>query len=877
MEQVKVHRLSMRSFIKNRFSPIRENSRLITRFLIALIFIAVGAWFFKHQQAELRQIKNVLLTSSVKYVILGLLMTSVYITLQGLMYKLAFATVRRRVSLRLTTTLFLKRNLISIFIPAGGVTSLAFFSGDIEKEGNSKTNIYFASSIYAFIGILTMALVSIPIIVYALFKGFSGIGEVLGLVTLIVLLSALFFIYRSIIKRKFLYGILVKYFPSAEVLIEELESHIVDTRYFIFTILVSALIDISCIGLLYISMLALGVKASLFYAMLGYITAAVSLAISPFMRGLGAVEISLTLILTSFGYSSIEAVSITILYRAFEFWLPLVAGALSFLLKINKFLMRIFPALLIFLLGVINIISSITPAIVERVRLLEDFLPFNAIAASNYTVFIAGAFMLLTAVYMLRGLRNAWWIAIALCVVSFVGHLTKAIDYEEAVFALIVMTALIFSRKQYYIRGNPKLYSIGIWSAILSVVAVLVYGTIGFYFLDKKHFDIDFNLWQSISYTIKNFVLIGSTDLKPASHFAKYFIISINISGLLSLSFLFYTIIRPYFAREKTGHEQLVPAKIIVEKYGRSGLDYFKTYNDKIIFKPPEIDSFLAYRTAGSFAVVLEDPVADNAETMKKCAELFDRYCFENGLRNIYYRVPEESLVMYKELSKKSLFVGQEGIVDLNNFTLEGGKNKALRNAINKIIDEGYHSSIHKPPIKDGLLQKLKAVSDEWLSSTNRNEIVFSQGMFRWDDLKLHTIITAENQEEKVIAFLNIIPDYAHGEGTYDLIRKTCDAPNGVLDFIMIELFKYLKSQNYSSVNLGFAPLSGLDDPHTFQEKSMKFAYEKIKSFSHYKGLRNYKEKFFPVWYNKYLIYSDDYDLIQVPTALAKVIKPNHD
>ena len=116
-----------------------------------------------------------------------------------------------------------------------------------------------------------------------------------------------------------------------------------------------------------------------------------------------------------------------------------------------------------------------------------------------------------------------------------------------------------------------------------------------------------------------------------------------------------------------------------------------------------------------------------------------------------------------------------------------------------------------------------------------------------------------------------------HGEGTYDLIRKTCDAPNGVLDFIMIELFKYLKSQNYSSVNLGFAPMSGLNDPHSFQEKSMKFAYEKIKSLSHYKGLRNYKEKFFPVWYNRYLIYSDDYDLLQIPTALAKVIKPNHD
>jgi len=175
------------------------------------------------------------------------------------------------------------------------------------------------------------------------------------------------------------------------------------------------------------------------------------------------------------------------------------------------------------------------------------------------------------------------------------------------------------------------------------------------------------------------------------------------------------------------------------------------------------------------------------------------------------------------------------------------------------------------------LMQKLKAVSDEWLTSTGRSEIIFSQGMFIWNELKNQTIITVENSEEKVIAFLNVIPDFAEGECTYDLIRKTDDAPHGVIDFILVEFFNYMKSQGYSSVNLGFAPMSGFNDAHTFPEKSMEFAYQKIKSFSHYKGLRNFKEKFFPAWYNKYLIYSDDYDLLHIPAVLTRVIKPDHD
>jgi phosphatidylglycerol lysyltransferase len=243
-------------------------------------------------------------------------------------------------------------------------------------------------------------------------------------------------------------------------------------------------------------------------------------------------------------------------------------------------------------------------------------------------------------------------------------------------------------------------------------------------------------------------------------------------------------------------------------------------------------------------------------------------------MKSIYYRVPEESLDIYRQLRKKELFLGQEGIVNISTFKLEGGARKPMRNAINKVIDRGYKATIHLAPVKDGILQKIKSVSDEWLLDMDRSEIIFSQGMFDWDELKQQTIITVENTEEKIIAFLNILPDFAKDEATYDLIRKTKDAPNGVMDFILIELFNYFKSQNITYVNLGFAPMSGLNDPHTFREKSMKFAYEKIRSFAHYKGLREYKEKFDPEWHNKYLIYQHDYDLLQVPTVLTNVIKP---
>lgn len=869
------HFHSIGRFITERSLPFfRGNSKLLAQAIFTIFSIGIAIWFIKNEHTELADVKRVLFGADWQFVCVGIFLTVVYILLQGLMYVASFASIRHRIPLITAVVLFLKRNLISIFLPAGGVSSLAFFTGEIEKKGITKSQINFASSVYGFVGILSVVVVAIPIFVYSLIAGGLGSGEWIAFFSMLVLMTTVYLIYRSIVKKGLFYRWLVKTSSFFEVLSVDIRNNKISKKQFFITLFYSVLIEITGIAHLYVAMLALHYNPSLFAAFLGYVISVIFLIVSPFLRGLGAIEVSMTFILIRVGYSNIEAVAITLLYRFFEFWLPLFAGIFSFLLKINKLLMRIIPALLLLTLGIINIISVLTPAISERVHWLKYFLPMDAIIVSNYFVLVLGLFLLVTASFMLKGLKIAWWFALFLTVVSMIGNLTKAVDYEEAIVALLVIVVLVFTKKDYYVKNNPRLRSVGIQTAILSMLAVMVYSVIGFYYLDKKHFNIDFSLVQSIQYTFENYFLIGSSDLIPVDHFASKFILSINVSGFLTFGFLIYTLIRPYFFNIFPTPLELERPLKLVNEYGKSALDYFKTYQDKMIFEPDGLNAFISYRPAGNFAVVLENPVAENCDQMKQCIVEFDRFCFEIGFKSIYYRVPESDLDCYKSLKKKSMFLGQEGLVDLKTFSLEGGAKKSIRNALSKVKDRGYKSNIHTPPIKDGLLQKIKAVSDEWLEETDRSEIIFSQGMFVWEDLKQQTLITVENSEEKIVAFLNIIPDFATGEGTYDLVRKTTDAPNGVMDFLIVELFLHLKSEGYSFANMGFAPMSGIDDPHTFKEKSMKFAYEKIRGFSQYKGLREYKEKFVTVWINKYLIYDHDYDLLQIPGALMKVIKP---
>lgn len=210
--------------------------------------------------------------------------------------------------------------------------------------------------------------------------------------------------------------------------------------------------------------------------------------------------------------------------------------------------------------------------------------------------------------------------------------------------------------------------------------------------------------------------------------------------------------------------------------------------------------------------------------------------------------------------------------MDLTSFSMDGAKMKTTRSAINRLTSEGYDIKVYNAPIKEGLLQKLEQVSDNWLEDLNQKEIAFTQWIFDPGILKNTTIITVEDKEEKMYAFLDIIPDYAPGEATYGLIRKVADSQNGVLDMLMAKTLLYMNEQGYQSANIRMAPLSGIEG-FNFTEKSIRFAYENLKSFSHFKGLRKYKDKFFPAREQKYLIYSHGYHLLQVPNALNRVMK----
>ncbi|UKJ08183.1 phosphatidylglycerol lysyltransferase domain-containing protein [Solitalea lacus] len=840
--------------------------------LVAILFILLGVYFFRQERHELRSLSLFIKKADQYWISVGVILTAVYIFLQSGLLLYCFKAVKADLPWPASILLFLKQNFISIFLPGGGVTTFAYLPAMLRKERIERHKIYLAGGLQGFIGIFTVILVGLPVIFYALLTHQAVVSETnifVGTAALSLLLILLFLTFR---RRGKIQNFLMKVFPKAETFLEEILIIELSASKLIVATLFSVLVEFCGIVHLYIAMLASGTDASWEAAFTAYIVSTLFLIFSPLLKGLGAVELSISYILKLYGYNTLQAVEIALLYRLLEFWLPLVAGIIAWAWKGKNLFLRLAPPLLIFLLGTVNIFSVLTPPIASRLHLLKEYIPLESIHASNWLVILLGLVLIVTAAFLIRGLKGAWWLAIAVSALSLIGHLTKALDYEEATLSLFVIIVLYSSRKQYRLRSDPRFINIGTVTGIATLITVLIFGSIGFYWLDEKHFGLDFSLWQSIRYAFTNFLLIQN-DLQPITHFGTEFIMSIRVLGIGAWAFFLYTVFRPYLSATFFKSQDYEKAFFWINQYGSSPVDYFKADADKLLFFSNENEGFIAYRVANGFAIVLEEPVCLEEHKLKFLIE-FDQFCIKEGLKPAFYRIDEESLYHFSTLKKKKLLIGQEAVMDINSFSLEGKQNKALRNSLNSLQKKGYQTRVHKAPHTRQFINELKAVSDEWLKAYDKIEITFSQGMFNPSLISQQEVIAVHDEANKTVAFLTIIPDYTPDECTYDLIRKTADAPGGCMDALIIKLTEYAKESGSHYLNLGLVPMSGIDQPESTAERLVKYAYEKISRFKHYQGLREFKEKYASQWLNKYLIYENDFDLVQLPAALRKVMEP---
>jgi phosphatidylglycerol lysyltransferase len=593
--------------------------------------------------------------------------------------------------------------------------------------------------------------------------------------------------------------------------------------------------------------------------------------ISQVPGGLGVFETVVLLVLPD-SVAQSAAFGSLIAYRAIYYLLPLVVaivvlaayeiGRLSgrpaqLVRAIGGSIQLVAPHLLALITvagGVVLLLFGALPSAPDRLGWLGGLLPLGVMELSHFLASIVGVGLLLLGWAVLRRLEAAYFLACGALAVGAVLVLLRGLQLEAAT-ALVALLLVLVPARSYFYRHTALLREPLAPSWIAAVIVLLLaVAWIGLF--AYRHVEFSSELWWQ-------FELDGD-----ASRFLR--------SGVgVSLALAVLGAIRLFGpaaprSREPDG-EDLGRVRAIVAESPTATANLALLGDKRFLFGDGG-DAFVMYGIQGRSWVAMGDPVgpeASHGDLIWSFHELCDRY----GGWTVFYEVADDNLAVYLDLGLTVLKIGEEAVVDLSKFTLDGRSRSWLRRTLRRLERDGCgFGLIPRPEVPDAL-PELRAISDAWLQSKSTREKGFSLGFF--DDAYLSQFnVAVVRCGGRTVAFANLWEGVAGGELSIDLMRHLPDAPEGVMDFLFVNLMRWGADQGFSAFGLGMAPLAGLraGPLAPLWNRLAAVVYFHGEHFYNFQGLKHYKEKFGPVWRPRYVVCPGGTALPGVLADLASLI-----
>lgn len=511
-------------------------------------------------------------------------------------------------------------------------------------------------------------------------------------------------------------------------------------------------------------------------------------------------------------------------------------------------------AFVIFIGGALLLLSGSTPTLMERKEWLRPLVPLPLVELSHFLASVAGVMMLLLARGLQRRLDAAYQLTVIVLAAQMVFQLFKGFDYEEAAVVGIMLFGLVASRRHFYRKGSflNERFGPG-WLAAIALVLISV-AWLGFF--SYRHVEYSHDLWWQFRFRA------------DAPRFLR------GAAGIAAALLLFALrrLMRPAAPEPKLPDAAEIERAEEIVRVEPDSKANLALLGDKSFLFSDSGRALIMYGVEGRSWIAMGDPVGEESEKGELIWQ-FRELCDVHAGWPVFYEVRRSALHLYLDAGLTLLKIGEEARVPLEGFNLEGGSRKWLRKAMRRVEEEPCSFGIVPREGVPPLLAELREVSDSWLAERKTREKGFSLGFFAAEYVARFPVAVIR-KEDRVVAFANIWTSADHEELSVDLMRHTPDAPAGVMDFMFGNLMLWGAAQGYRWFNLGMAPLSGLGSRAIapLWHRVGALTYRFGENFYNFQGLRQYKEKFDPVWEPIYIACPGGLALPRILTNLATLI-----
>ena len=582
--------------------------------------------------------------------------------------------------------------------------------------------------------------------------------------------------------------------------------------------------------------------------------------ISMIPGAIGSFDLIILFALKSQGINQELALAWILLYRLSYYIVPFCLAFVFFSKNFTKafkfkdadFIKRLFKNVLIvantflmYIFGLFMILAATLPDKAYGGGILTKLNPVRASAIYQFPSLLFGFIFIIMARAYISRQKKSFILNFIILTLVFLYTYTTGYSLSTLIYIVIMFVINLITRdelytKQFIYASEDKFIDLILANFMLIVYVgkILKYGSI-----------IDVNIDEA-----NDFIII------PFEYNFISIIVTISIIYLLSYLLVRFLQGSKVKVGEKFDYDRYMS---LLKSQGGSKEAFLAFLDDKNLFwlRKNEKDlACLQIRTVSDKVIVMGDPIG-NENYFDELLDEFINNADNLGYNIVFYEINKEITMKVHEYGFNFMKFGESANVNLEEFNLDGKKKKNLRKTINKIDREGYKFEIIKKPFDGKTIKRLQEVSNSWLSE--EKEKGFSLGFFDRDYLNTGDIGLVKNPDGKIIAFANLCPIYYKNWATVDLMRYD-DNIDGLMDYLLINIFSYLKENGVKYFDLGMAPLYNVGVMrHSFlQEKIVYMIFKLGDHFYSFEGLKTYKDKYASFWEEKYLSYSRGSSLI---------------
>lgn len=486
-------------------------------------------------------------------------------------------------------------------------------------------------------------------------------------------------------------------------------------------------------------------------------------------------------------------------------------------------------------IGAVLIFSGVTPVGKATLGLLDAWLPLPLVEGAHFVGSVLGVVLILLARGLVFRLDGAWWLAMVLVPLSMLLSLAKGVALGETALLGVLLLVLIATRRLY--SRPASLLHLSFTGRWFVAVTTLLVAALALLFFVYKGVDYTHALWWQFEFS-------GEA---PRSLRALF---GICLTACIAAGWF---LLQPGAAAlDAPAADDVERARRIAAAQPRVDAGLVAMGDKQLLFSA-DGRAFLMYGRQGRSWVALADPVGPR-ECWPELVWRFVEQAGQAGGRAVFYQVAADTLALYADAGLMAYKLGEEARVPLADFSLQGAKRAGLRQAINRAEREGLVFEVLPAAAVAACLPELSAVSDAWLAHHEVREKRFSLGAFEPAYVCANPVAVMRRQG-RILAFASLLLTDLKDEASIDLMRFLPDAPNGVMEALLLRLMLHFQAGGYAYFNLGMAPLSGLSasEAAPVWHRVGRAVFEHGERYYNFSGLRAFKAKFLPEWQPRYL------------------------